>query len=101
MVNTNAAPATAGTRSETVFQPGTCASAACHFASRSLTDVMGAASTRGAAVGADAAAARAGGASPATRYARSLAHGYEMTVADATTIASGTADQSPSALCQL
>src|SRR5688572_13288923 len=47
------------------------------------------------------AGAEEGGFSPATRYTRLLAHGYEITVADATTIASGIADQKPITLCQL
>ena len=51
------------------------------------------------AVGPDA--VRPGGASPATRNTSALAHGYEITTPDATTITNGIALKKPITLCQL
>jgi hypothetical protein len=78
-------------------QPGSWRSARASSASRSRVDgLRGVAGAR-----ALSAAGRAGGRSPTARYTRSLAHGYEITAAEATTTASGSADQTPITLCQL
>src|SRR5688572_27937664 len=48
-----------------------------------------------------AAGAGGGGVSPMARYTSALAHGYEITAPEATTMKSGTANQSPNTWCQL